>query len=87
MTKLFRWHRGGLQESLATAVEVKDFLEVEDIVYRSDGFPVGYFSNVRTEYCGDDSARCGELWSKTYYVLADSKQGKNIVVCMSNFPK
>lgn len=87
MTKLFRWHRGGLKESLATAIEVNDFSDVEEIVCTSDGFPVGFFSNVRTEYCGDDSARCGELWSKTYYVLADSKQGRNAVVGMSNFPK
>lgn len=90
MRKLFRWHRGGLEESLATVVEVQSFDDIERIVTElssSQGIPAGFFSNVRTEYVTDDSSRCGEEWSSTYYVVADCRQFKGGVVGMCNFPK
>ena len=87
MRKLFRWHRGGLEESLATTVEVSSFSEVEAMITgeNGQGFPEGYFSNVRTSFCGHDSARCGEEWDDTYYVIADTKKYKDCVVGMCNF--
>lgn len=87
MRKLFRWHRGGLRESLDTTVEVNDFKEVEKLVLdmNGSGFPLGFYSNVRTEYCCDDSSRCGEEWRETYYVIADTPDFKGQAVGMSNF--
>lgn len=89
MRKLFRWHRGGLAESLATTVEVHDFLDIELMVTgeNDQGFPAGYFSNVRTSYVGDDSARCGEEWKATYYVVADCPTHEGGVLGMCNFSK
>lgn len=87
MRKLFRWHRGGLAESLATTVEVHDFSDIELMVTgeNDQGFPAGYFSNARTSYAGDDSARCGEEWKATYYVVADCQAHESAVLGMCNF--
>lgn len=85
MRKLFRWHRGGLEESLATMVEVNDFADIERIVKEEWG---DYCSNLNTVYCGDDSRRIGEEWEETYYVVADFKKGgKQQCIGMCNFPK
>jgi len=87
MRKLFRWHRGGLEESLATTVEVQNFSDIERMITgeNNQGFPAGYFSNVRAKYCGDDSTRCGREWKETYYVLADCLAHKDGVLGMCNF--
>ena len=87
MRKLFRWHRGGLEESLATTVEVQNFSDIERMITgeNNQGFPAGYFSNVRAKYCGDDSNRCGREWKETYYVLADSRAHEDGVLGMCNF--
>lgn len=87
MRKLFRWHRGGLEESLATTVEVQNFSDIERMITgeNNQGFPAGYFSNVRAKYCGDDSNRCGREWKETYYVLADCRAHKDGVLGMCNF--
>ena len=90
MRKLFRWHRGSLEDSLATVVEVQDFDDIERLVIEqssSQGIPDGFFSNVKTKYVADDSSRCGEEWKSTYYVIADCNQFKEGVVGMCNFPK
>ena len=89
MRKLFRWHRGGLEESLATTVEVASFSEVEAMITgeNNQGFPAGYFFNVRASYCGDDSMRCGEEWKSAYYIVADSRHHKECAIGMCNFPK
>lgn len=87
MRKLFRWHRGGLEESLATTVEVGSFSDIERMITgeNEQGFPVGYFSNVRTKYVGDDSARGGNEWKETYYVIADCQAHECGVLGMCNF--
>lgn len=89
MRKLFRWHRGGLEESLATTVEVGEFSDIERMITGANdqGFPAGYFSNVQARYVGDDSARCGEEWRTTYYVVADCQTHEGGVLGMCNFPK
>ena len=90
MRKLFRWHRGSLEDSLATTVEVQGFEEIQKIVTElstSQGIPAGFFSNVRAKFVADDSARCGEEWKATYYILADCSQFKEGVVGMCNFSK
>ena len=85
MRKLFRHHRGGLAESLATAVEVNDFADIEKIIQKEWG---DCCSNPNTEYVGDDSHRAGEDWKTTYYVLVDFKGGhKQQCIGMCNFPK
>ena len=87
MRKLFRWHRGGLEDSLATTVEVVSFLDIERMITgdNAQGFPAGYFFNVRAKYCGDDSSRCGEEWKSTYYVIADCQAHEGSVLGMCNF--
>lgn len=86
MRKLFRHHRGGLAESLATMVEVSCFEDVERIVKEEWG---DYFSNLCTMYVGDDSLRIDEEWKETYYVVADLKHGyfKQQCIGFCNFPK
>ena len=87
MRKLFRWHRGGLEESLATTVEVRGFSAIERMITgeNDQGFPAGYFSNVRAMYVGDDSARCGDEWRESYYVIADCQAHESAVLGMCNF--
>ena len=90
MRKLFRWHRGSLEDSLATTIEVESFDEIEDIITNKSseqGIPNGYFSNIRTKFIADDSARCGEEWKSTYYVIADTTRDKDCAVGMCNFAK
>lgn len=85
MRKLFRHHRGGLEESLATMVEVNDFADIEKIVKEEWG---DFCSNINTLYAGDDSTRIGEEWKQTYYVLADFKGGSDQqCIGMCNFPQ
>lgn len=85
MRKLFRHHRGGLQESLDTIVEVNGFADIERIISNEWG---DYCTNVNTVFAGDDSRRIGEEWKETYYVVADFKKGgKQQCIGMCNFPK
>lgn len=85
MRKLFRWHRGGLEESLATMVEVNDFGDIERLVKEEWG---DFCSNINTLYAGDDSTRIGEEWKQTYYVVADFKKApKQQCIGFCNFPK
>ena len=57
MRKLFRHHRGGLAESLATTVEVNNFADIEKIVNEVWG---DFCSNLNTNYVADDSWRAGK---------------------------
>lgn len=85
MRKLFRHHRGGLAESLATTVEVNDFADIEKIVKEEWG---NYCSNLNTVLAGNDSDRISEEWKETYYVVADFKGGhKQQCIGMCNFAK
>lgn len=85
MRKLFRHHRGGLQESIDTMVEVNDFTDIERIISHEWG---NYCTNLNTLYVGNDSRRTGEDWKATYYVLADFKGGhKKQCIGFCNFPK
>lgn len=89
MRKLFRFHRGGLAESLETMIEVQNFADIEAAVEKGNeecGMP-GLFYNLRTAECGDDSWRLGDEWKTTYYVVADVRGESTAVVGMSNFPK
>lgn len=89
MRKLFRWHRGGLQESLDTMVEVQSFEDIERMVDEEmNGLIPNYFTNINTVYVGDDSKRIGEEWKKTFYVVADFKNGyKQQCIGYCNFSK
>jgi hypothetical protein len=88
MKKLFRWHRGGLEESLATMVEVQSFEDIErKIDVEWNNLIPNYFTNINTSFCGDDSERLGEDWKETYYVVADCKEGKGCAIGFCNFSK
>lgn len=63
--KLFRPHRGSLEDSLN---EIEEVSSLKDIREKIDS----YFKNVRIqeEYI-DDSQRLGLAWKETHYVVAD----------------
>lgn len=84
MRKLFRFHRGSLEESLATLEEVRDFADIERLV--KGEYSLFVIDKLSSSYCGDDSLRLGDEWKATYYVMAEVKGRKNFaVVGMSNF--
>lgn len=89
MRKLFRWHRGGLEESLATTREVTCFDDIVKIVreFEESLGIADYYSNIDTHFVADDSKRLGEEWKETYYVVADSRGCKAQCLGYCNFPK
>lgn len=89
MRKLFRWHRGGFEESLATTTEVTSFDDIVKIVkeFEESLGIVGYYSNLDAHFVADDSKRLGEEWRETYYVIADSQGCKAQCLGYCNFPK
>lgn len=89
MRKLFRWHRGGLEESLATTKEVTCFDDIVKVVreFEESLGIADYYSNIDTRFVADDSRRLGEEWKETYYVVADSRGCKALCLGYCNFPK
>ena len=84
MKRYFRYHKGSLEESLATMKEVKDFEDVEKIVLSDKWFSA--CSRIETSYIGDASLLFGQEWRALFYVVG--KIGKHkIVIGMTNFPK
>lgn len=89
MIKFFRWHRGGLKESIATRKRVNSFADIEAIVAKHCddlGMP-GLYYNLSTKYAGDDSDRLGRNWKETYYVMGDVLGEGRHVLGYCNFPK
>lgn len=87
MRKLFRWHRGGLKESLETQSEVTCFADIETIVAKhceEIRMPNLYY-NLTTCYAYDDSDRIGDEWKETYYVKAEVRGEGVHVLGMCNF--
>lgn len=88
MKRLYRQHRGSLASSLSTTIEVnnlKDILDYEnDLIYKTFNYK-NYYSNISISFIGDDSARCGNDWKETYYVLVDFMGEKQQCIGMCNF--
>lgn len=80
MKKLYREHRGGLAESLATTIECPNGLT--DIVKHYENDKV--FSNIRIRKENICDDRLPE-WETTHYVIADFLGGGSGVVGMCNF--
>ncbi len=88
MKKLYRQHRGSLIDSLGTTIEVKnlkDILDIENNLIYKDFHYKNYYSNIHTDYIGNDSQRCGNNWKETYYVLVDFDGYKQQCIGMCNF--
>jgi hypothetical protein len=88
--RLFRRHAGGLEESLATTVTVKDLNEIKDIL--SKCFPEGYLKNIHIEENGYEDVRLRGRWgensdnyARQYKVLADFDKYKNQCIGYTNF--
>lgn len=69
--RLFRWHRGGLSESLDTTIQVHS--KADMISYILDDYSVeNYLHNIRiSDERLDDSSRAGQAWREFYRVVAD----------------
>lgn len=88
MKKLYRQHRGSLIDSLSTTIEVsslKDILDYENDQMDKTFNLKNYYSNIHTEFIGDDSQRCGNDWKETYSVLVDFEGYKQQCIGMCNF--
>ena len=83
--KVFRWHRGGLAESLETTIEVSSISDMT--TYILEDYQVkNYLHNIRiSEQTIDDSARSGALWEKTHRVLADFEEYTGQCIGYCNF--
>lgn len=83
MKKLFRFHRGSLDESLATTIEVHDFAELLDKVMETYGDCI---SNVKINKEVIQDPRLPKDWNGCcFYVVADFNGYKEQCIGMSNF--
>jgi hypothetical protein len=82
--KLYRDHRGGLAESLETAIEVNGIEDIREHVL-SDPLIAQYYKNIHISHNPIEDNRMGDEWNLTYYVLADVGEYKNQCVGMCNF--
>lgn len=83
--RLFRFHKGGLDESMKTCVKVENLKDIEQrvkIYYNEMGANI---QSVEIESRSvDDSERLGDDWENTYHVIAHTKDAK-FVAGMCNF--
>lgn len=88
MTKLFRFHRGLLADSLSTTIEVSGLCDlVEKINAEYDSFaPSGYLQNIHIDPTPLKDNRLPKEWNGvSYYVVADFEGYKHQCIGMSNF--
>lgn len=86
--KLFREHRGGLAESLATTIECPNGLEDIKAHFQNDSYWQLIVKDVRIDKKPLNDNRLPDDWGKiTYYVMAsfDLPGNTSGVVGMSNF--
>ena len=80
--KLFRFHRGGLAESLATAREVKDLQDLKCEVRAV----LPFATNIRISQTRIADSRLPDEWDGvSHYVLADLDGYKGQCIGMCNF--
>ena len=83
MKKLFRFHRGSLDESLATTIEVSGFAELLDKVMATYGDSI---CNVKIQKKCIHDPRLPKEWNEMcFYVVADFDGYKEQCIGMSNF--
>lgn len=82
MKKLFRFHRGGLTESLATTIEVTGLYESKQILAKE----LPYVHNVRIHRTWLSDDRLPEEWyGGCHYVVADFDGYTGQCIGMCNF--
>lgn len=83
MKKLFRFHRGSLDESLATTIEVSGFAELLYKVMATYGDSI---CNVKIQKKYIHDPRLPKEWNEIcFYVVADFDGYKEQCIGMSNF--
>ncbi len=87
MKKLFRFHRGSLDESLATTVEVSGLDELRKIVSESIAWADrDYYKNICIQKEVHNDPRLPSGWNGiSHYVVADFDGYKAQCVGMCNF--
>lgn len=86
MAKLFREHRGGLYESLATTIECPN--GISDIVahYKKDELMCDYVKHIYIDPNLINDERLPEDWNGiSFHVMAVCSDGKKICIGQSNF--
>lgn len=82
MRRLFRFHRGGLAESLETTIEVKGLYELKQILAKE----LPYVHNVRIRRTWIPDDRLPEEWNGgCHYVVADFDGYIGQCIGMCNF--
>lgn len=82
MKKLFRYHRGGLAESIETTIEVSGLYDLKGILASS----MPYIHNVRISLVADKDDRLPPEWGGySRYVLADFDGFSGQCIGMCNF--
>lgn len=82
MKKLFRFHRGGLAESLDTTVEVKGLCDMARHIKAN----MTHVSNIHISHAKDKDDRLPPEWGGySRYVLADMEGCEGQCVGMCNF--
>lgn len=71
MKKLFREHRGGLEESLATTIECPNGLS--DIERHFNNFNTQHYTNIRIDLSMRDNRLPKEWGDRQYVVIAETK--------------
>lgn len=83
MKKLFRFHRGSLEDSLATTIEVSGFAELLDKIIATYGDSI---SNVKIQKKCIHDPRLPKDWNEIcFYVVADFDGYKEQCIGMCNF--
>lgn len=82
--KMFRLHRGLLDDSIKTCVNVNSLEDIRCIL--NDNFPDSFLRNICIDNRSiDDSMKLGQDWKYTRYVLADFGDHKRQCLGMCNF--
>lgn len=85
MKKLFRLHRGGLAESLATTTEVAGLSDIKDKL-RSMSLCLDFYHNIRISREPLLDNRLPKEWEGiSYHVLADFDGWRGQCIGMCNF--
>ena len=71
MNKLFREHRGGLEESLATTIECPNGLS--DIEKHFNKFNTQHYANIRMDLSMRDNRLPKEWGDRQYVVIAETR--------------
>ena len=85
MRKLFREHRGSLEESLETTIECPNGLSDIKKYFESNSPFNGYYNGIRMDLSMRDNRLSEEWGNRQYVVIAETKDRKTVVLGFCNF--